>query len=340
MADLLRRNRPPTLSTAVTGDAELVGRVGPLIGDGVRDCVSVVEIDNGRDREAHFGSSRDASFEIGSITKVMTAMLFADAIDRGEVAEGTRLDELLPVRGTGVAAVTLGDLAGHRSGLPRLSPRTRDSLGAAIAAAARRDPYRADLRGLLAQARASTPGPPGRMAYSNLGGALLGQALAAAAGIGYADLLTERLSAPLGMTDTYLPVTRDGIRSGAMIGYDRRGRRAGPWTMNAAAPAGGVRSTPADMTRFARAVLAGAAPGMSALEPRWDADGDGRIGYAWLTNRVGERTVTWHNGTTGGFASMLALDRDRQRAVLVLSNTATSVDGAAVALLLGVVSPR
>ncbi|SDE35075.1 serine hydrolase domain-containing protein [Rhodococcus tukisamuensis] len=340
MADLWRRNRPPALSTAVTGDAELVSRVRPLIEDGVRDRVSVVEIDTGLDRGAHFGSSHDASFEIGSITKVMTAMLFADAIDRGEVAEGTRLDELIPVRGSGVAAVTLGDLAGHRSGLPRLSSRTRDALGAAIAVAARCDPYLADLHGLLAQARATTPGPPGRMAYSNLGGALLGQALAAAAGVGYPGVLTERLLVPLGMIDTYLPVTRDGIRPGALTGYDRRGRPTGPWTMNAAAPAGGVRSTPADMARFARAVLDGAAPGMSALEPRWDADGDGRIGYCWLTNRVGERTVTWHNGATGGFASMLALDRDRQRAVLVLSNTAAPVDGAAVALLQGTISPR
>ncbi|MGW6376513.1 serine hydrolase domain-containing protein [Rhodococcus sp. NPDC055112] len=316
-----------------------MSRLGPLIEDGVRDRVGAVEIDSGTHREAHFGSSRDASFEIGSITKVMTAMLFADAIDRGEVAERTRLDELLPVRGSGVAAVTLGGLAGHRSGLPRLSSRRRDALGAAIAVAARRDPYRADLRGLLAQARATVPGPPGRMGYSNLGGALLGQALAAAAGIGFACLLTERLLAPLGMIDTYLPVTPENIRSGALIGYDGHGRRAGPWTMNAAAPAGGVRSTPADMTRFARAVLAGAAPGMPALAPRWDADGDGRIGYAWLTNRVGERTVTWHNGQTGGFASMLALDLDRQRAVLLLSNTAASVDLAALALLVETISP-
>ncbi|MCZ4557273.1 serine hydrolase [Rhodococcus maanshanensis] len=340
MADVWRRTRPPTLSAAVAGDAELLCRARPLIEDGVRDRVSVVEIDNGLERGAHFGSSGDASFEVGSITKAMTGMLFADAIDRGEIAERTRIDELFPVRGSGVAAVTLGDLAGHRSGLPRLSPRKRDALGAAIALAARRDPYRADLTALLAQARAAAPGPPGRMAYSNLGGALLGQALSVAAGIGYAGLLTERLLTPLGMIDTYLPVTRNGIRPGALTGYDRRGRPTGPWTMNAAAPAGGVRSTPADMARFARAVLDGAAPGMSALAPRWDADGDGRIGYGWLTNRVGDRVVTWHNGATGGFASMLGLDRDRRRAVLVLSNTAAPVDGAAVALLLGPISPR
>ncbi|AQA21582.1 beta-lactamase family protein [Rhodococcus sp. MTM3W5.2] len=340
MSDPWRRTRPPALSTAVAGDADLVSRARPLIEAGVRDRVSVVEIDNGLELAAHFGLSGDASFEIGSITKAMTGMLLADAIDRGEVAEGTRLVELLPVRGSGVAAVTLGDLAGHRSGLPRLSSRTRDALGAAIAVAARRDPCRADLDGLLAQARAAALGPPGRMAYSNLGGALLGQALAAAAGSGYAVLLTERLLAPLGMIDTYPPVTRKGIRPGALTGYDQRGRPTGPWTMNAAAPAGGVRSTPADMARFARAVLDGSAPGISAVAPRWDTDGDGRIGYGWLTNRVGDRTVTWHNGATGGFASMLALDRDRRRAVLVLSNTAAPVDGPAVELLLGPVGPR
>ena len=62
-------------------------------------------------------------FEIGSITKVFTALLLADAVERGEVALTDPVTKFLPAsvrvpeRGR---AITLGDLASHVSGLPRL----------------------------------------------------------------------------------------------------------------------------------------------------------------------------------------------------------------------------
>jgi hypothetical protein len=38
----------------------------------------------------------------------------------------------------------------------------------------------------------------------------------------------------------------------------------------------------------------------------------------------------WHNGMTGGYASMLILETKQKFAVVVLSNVAASVDGPAV----------
>ena len=54
-----------------------------------------------------------------------------------------------------------------------------------------------------------------------------------------------------------------------------------PWTINAWAPAGGVRSITADMVRYARALLDGSAPGIDALTPRWEF-GPLHVGYAWI----------------------------------------------------------
>ena len=52
------------------------------------------------------------------------------------------------------------------------------------------------------------PWAPGSVAaYSNVGFDLLGAALAAATGQTYADLLRERITAPLGMADTILTPT-------------------------------------------------------------------------------------------------------------------------------------
>ena len=43
--------------------------------------------------------------------------------------------------------------------------------------------------------------------------------------------------------------------------------------------------------------------------------------------------ITYANGLTGGFVSKISLDRANQRAVIILSNTAASVDEAAKRIL-------
>lgn len=80
----------------------------------------------GRDRGGRGHGVRDRS-----ITKTFTAALFADALERGEVTESTRLGEVWPQLGGAVAEVRLADLAMQRSGLPRQQPPP--SLGDGIA---------------------------------------------------------------------------------------------------------------------------------------------------------------------------------------------------------------
>ena len=88
------------------------------------------------------------------------------------------------------------------------------------------------------------------------------------------------------------------------------------------------------MARFARALLDGSAPGMDALMPQWDIiQGAQQIGYAWQTQRYKGHLVTFKTGLTGGFTSKIALDRDSDRAVIVLSNTVAQVDDATNRLL-------
>src|SRR5436190_855672 len=73
----------------------------------------------------------DSLFQIGSVTKVFTALLLADMVERGEVALRDRVSKYLPegvkVPQRGPRPITLEDLATHMSGLPRvptnLSPK-------------------------------------------------------------------------------------------------------------------------------------------------------------------------------------------------------------------------
>ncbi|MEW3744798.1 serine hydrolase, partial [Pseudomonas aeruginosa] len=60
---------------------------------------------------------------------------------------------------------------------------------------------------------------------------------------------------------------------------------------------------------------------------------DGEIGFAWhRTDKTGGPPVTWHNGATGGYRSMLALDRKGGQAVLLLGNSVRPVDRAGIKL--------
>ena len=321
-------------STDTSGDAALVERVRPLL-EGARGSVAVALIDGGDVDYAFFGSDENTDFEIGSVTKTFTGSLLADAIERGEVRADERLGDVLPLDGAPAADVTLEELATHTSGLPRIATGGADMIGSLWATFRHQDPYGADVDGLIEQARTATLDGRGKHAYSNLGVALLGQALAEAAGLDYADLVQERILDPLGMKDSYAPITPAGLRPGFHTGMNAQGHPEAPWTMSASAPAGGIRSTITDMTAYAQAQLDNTAPGASALEPRLDA-GDGlRIGFNWFTSEVDSKELQWHNGGTGGYSSIVVLDRSSDRAVVVLSNTAASVDAVGFDLLAG-----
>ncbi len=281
---------------------------------------------------ARRGVDAGSTFEIGSVTKGLTGLLYRDAVERGEVAPDTTLGELLPLQGTEVAAVTVGSLAVHRSGLPGLPPAARPWLRGLSSELRGTNPYGDTLPALLDQVRSVEVGPP-RPRYSNLGFQLLGHAVAAGAGLPYAELLRSRLAEPLGVT-LAVPATPAELSPEALVGTDRWGRQVEPWTGEALAPAGGVRATIDTMTTLVRALLDGSAPGGSALDPVEPLAGPSvRIGAGWVVLERGQRTVTWHNGATGGFRSWLGLDRSAGCGVVVLTACARSVDRAGFDLL-------
>jgi CubicO group peptidase (beta-lactamase class C family) len=189
------------------------------------------------------------------------------------------------------------------------------------------NPYAMSVETLLQLTQDTPLGPPGRFAYSNLGMSLLGHAEARAAGaVDWPALARQRLLVPLGMTNTTFVTAADQIPAGAATPHKDNGWRAPHWHGAAFTPAGSSTYTTAeDMMKYARAVVEGQAPGLAALEPMADAD-YGRIGLAWMTSQMSGQTLTWHNGNTGGYRNMLALDRATGQAVLVLNSSTRSVD--------------
>jgi serine-type D-Ala-D-Ala carboxypeptidase/endopeptidase len=269
-------------------------------------------------------------FEIGSVTKVFTATLLALMVEEDLV----QLDDpvqrylpsgvTLPVRGR---AITLGDLATHTSGLPRLphgfflrSLRER------------RNPYawltaERLYAGLPSTRLRREPGGPPR--YSNLGYGLLGDVLARRAGRGYEQLVEERICRPLGLADTGVAVT---ATERFARGHDRRGRPVPHWDLPALAGAGALRSTVADLLAFLRLQLGDGDPELvraAALTqvPRVRRRGLAvGLGWSCLPLRGTGHELLFHNGGTGGFRSFAGFVPATRAAVVVLSNSARSVD--------------
>ena len=305
------------------------------------EALAVVAIEGGDVRIATFGRELDGApvgpstgFEIGSVTKALTGLLLADLIDAGRVEADTTLAEAtrgtLELEGEG-ARTELARLARHRAGWPRLPvamlPR------AILLPLGARNPYAGGPEEVL-RAGAAQDASRGDQAYSNLGFAALGNALAARERTDYGSLLRRRVLDPLEMHDTHVLGTDDPLPDRRVRGRDSAGRIVEPWRASGWQPAGvGVWSTAADLSRLAAAVLAGTAPGIGATEPPLEDGGRNRLGYGWWVSDVGDREVLWHNGGTGGFRAWFGLSRADGRGVAVMSNTTRDVDALGLHLL-------
>jgi len=267
----------------------------------------------------------ESIFEIGSITKVFTAILMADMARRGEVSLTDPLASYMPAGVTVPArngkVITLTDVSTHFSGLPRMPGN--------FTPADPKNPY-VDYTIEKAFAFLSSytlPRDPGAsFEYSNYAMGLLGEALARRAHKTYEALLTERVLSPLGMRNTAITLS-PWMKARLAPGHTPFGDTTSNWDIGAMSPAGGLRSNVDDMLTFAAANLNAGSTGLGAamrdaMQPRrllGDADS---IGLNWIVFRRHGAVLTVHNGGTGGYATFLGLDRANRRAVVVLTNSA------------------
>ncbi|QLH24647.1 serine hydrolase [Streptomyces sp. Rer75] len=259
-------------------------------------------------------------FQLGSIGKTLTATALARAVSAGE----TRLDAPLtlparfPIPRKGPRRITLADLATHSSGLPRLPQGLLDGANPY-------DPYAHytldDLAEDLGETTLATE-PGEKYAYSNLGFGLLGQALAFDR---VDEMLRHRVAAPLGLTDTTTTLRPDMLLRKA-VGH-AGGVPVPDWHDRVLSGAGtSIYSTANDMLRFLAAQLRPErSPLRAAIEltqRRHFTDGDAQLGLAWhLAPLPSGRTMTLHDGGTGGFTTCVAFCRDSGTAVVMLVNT-------------------
>lgn len=329
-----------SVSAAPLAEADLTRDFVALIDNKTLQAVSVGVIKSDGPTTAHAGSvapdnptapDNQTLYEIGSISKVFTSLLLADAVVRGEVTLDTPIARLLPSDTTlpdnAGERITLRMLATHTSGLP--------SIPVEIPTDNYTNPYgaytEADLWTTLRNVKLDFE-PGTKAGYSNLAVGLLGTLLASNAGMTYAELLAERITRPLGMKDTVIEPDKT-LQLRFAPPFTAAGIPCSHWEFKALAGAGGIRSTLADMMRFASAMLSpGETPLQKAIDLGWTRQtlaatiaslAPGGQALGWML--AGDGQTRWHNGMTGGFHAAIFVNRERGVAVVLLANRSTPV---------------
>ncbi|HVL34004.1 MAG TPA: serine hydrolase [Actinomycetota bacterium] len=328
VAKLLRSNEPMSSQDAI--EHSLVPWSTSLRGDGAGAVCAVQSA--GKTVMRSFGAvATNSVFEIGSITKPVTATLLAIMAARQDLLLEDPIAKYLPSGSAmppGGEDITFAELATHSSGLPRLPSnlKVKD----------RSDPYATFTITALFDGLAETPiSNRGSVAYSNVGYALLGQILARAANKSFEELLNEQVLEPFDMTDARIgPDHRLGARR---VPGHRGGERVPHWTRTAVAPAGGIEASATDVLAFLNAhIKAPPDSGLRATHDRRHEFNDGFIGLAWMIVPTDHGDVLWHNGGTGGFRSFAGFHAASSTAVVALSNAGDGNDlTAAAAAVLG-----
>ena len=343
----VRRRSVPLLSIAITcfvwiphaaaqnlTDRSVEAAAKPLIDSRTVDGLSIGYIEGDHSGIVHLGRANQSGqkpndqtlYEIGSISKVFTSLLLADATLRGEiniyttanVPNAARIH--LPSRdGRSIKWI---DLSTHRSGLPRLP----DNLSPADPG----NPYRDYDSKKAAEFLNSCklPRTPGKtQEYSNLGVSVLGYLLSQKIGKPYQQLLRERIATPLKMTDCTVSLSAEQAKRLATP-HAQFGSPTFPWTFADMPGAGEVHATIRDMMNFAKAQLNPPDSAIGeAIDLAWkqhtEADASGpAMGLGWMI--AGDGQTRWHNGETGGSTSAIFINRKYKCAVIVLCNTAVT----------------
>ena len=271
----------------------------------------------------------DTQFMIGSITKTVTALAVMSLRDEGRLALDDALGDHLP--GVRHARVPLRLMLGHASGLQREPVgRIWESLEAPG-----RDAF-------LAGAEQAEQVLPSHHAfhYSNLAYGLLGQVVEQVTGQDWADVVSERVTGPLGMTRTGLVPAGDRAIGYQVDPFAGTAREEPLFELRATAPFGGLWSSVADLARYAawiarpdgRVVSADTLAEMCRPIIMTDPDGwAGAYGLGFGMGRRGDRVHVGHGGGMPGFLTGLRVHRAKGVGAVVLANASSGAQSLALA---------
>lgn len=274
-------------------------------------------------------NNKDDYFEIGSITKTLTTTLLSKLSSTGQLSKDDLLKDYLDIElksgDLNPNEITLGHLANHTSGLPRLPGNIMKDV-----IVHKNDPYKnydskrlMDFlkKDLVLNARAGD-----KYLYSNLGVGLLANVMATKIGKTYEDLIVKEVCRPLDMSSTKISLdTKDRL----VKGINASGEEVDNWTFKSLEGCGAIKSTLSDMVTYTMAHMIDTSYLSHTHQPTHKIDNNLSVGQGWHIMNKGDKSIVWHNGGTGGYTSCITFDKANQKAVITLTNiSALSPQGA------------
>jgi beta-lactamase class C len=310
-------------------------KVQPMLpANGKGGGIAVAVRMNGETRFFNYGFADDARnervtadsiFNLGSVGKLFATTTLAEAVKRGQLSLNDPVAKYVTElqRGGDVRRITLGELASHTSGLPDVPGQYERW---------HRGKYTwPDFVRFLNSWKADPKHEPGKQyLYSDTAMVLLRIALQRRLDTPFARLMRQRITAPLGMNSTALPLPRD-LLGRAVQGYGPQGQPIGKPGMEGGTfewpGSGQIYSSARDMATFLAANLGEVAdhrPIENAMaftqQPIFTVGPRLKIGLAWQIVRSGNLSILDKNGGLNNTSTYIGFAPQRKLGVVILVN--------------------
>jgi beta-lactamase class C len=312
--------------------AQKVQPILPVNGKGGGVAVAVRM--NGETRFFNYGFANDARnervtadsiFNLGSVGKLFATTTLAEAVKRGELSLDDPVAKYVTElqRGGDVRRITLGELASHTSGLPDVPGQYERW---------HRGRYTwPDFVRFLNSWKADPKHEPGKQyLYSDTAMVLLRIALQRRLNTPFARLMHQRITGPLGMTSTALPLPRD-LLGRAVQGYGPQGQPVGKPGMEGGTfewpGSGQIYSSARDMATFLAANMGEFSnhdPMENAMalaqQPVFTVNPHFKQALAWQDISSGNLTILDKNGGLNNTSTYIGFAPQRKLGVVILVN--------------------
>ncbi|HJQ00451.1 MAG TPA: serine hydrolase domain-containing protein [Jatrophihabitans sp.] len=277
-------------------------------------------------------------FRIASHSKSFAAVAVLQLLEQGKLRLDDPVGSRLPdLAGSGLAAVTIGELLAHGGGV------IRDSVDGDFWQLWREFPDRDTLLAIAALPSAAVLARNDRFKYSNIGYGLLGLVIEEVTGRSFGEQLATAVVDRLGLKDCGADLNEarlaDLAAGHSALSTGRQRQVLSHVNTGALAAATGCYATAADLVAFYTALLPGqdALLGADALRLMrhrlWDMKGaDSGYGLGLMLGRIGEREVFGHSG---GYPGHITRTFGCAETGLVVSVLTNAIDGPAEPLAAG-----
>jgi CubicO group peptidase (beta-lactamase class C family) len=269
------------------------------------------------DDSLHLVDSKQAVFEIGSMSKVFTSTLLANFVLEGKVRLNDDIGDYIDTPINEGARITFESLANHTSGLPRLPSNLFPMVNLD-------NPYKnyddGKLETYLSENLKLSANAGVKSEYSNLGAGLLGYTLEKVSGKEYEELLDQYIFSKYRMQNS--TTRREEIADRLVGGLNGYGKPTPNWDLASLVAAGGILSTTEDLAKFALAQFDTTNRDLELTRQKtFTVNERTDVGLGWHINHTeaGDQWH-WHNGGTGGYRSCMVIDVKHKNGVIILSN--------------------